>query len=76
MVEGLKKIEEQEEKIKKKRREKLSHLIEIHKEVYKHAMKKNKSKATTGGGGQRKYNGGFRKKQKKASHIKRAKEMY
>ena len=37
---GLKKIEEQEKKMKEKKEKKLSHLIEIHKEVYKHHMKK------------------------------------
>lgn len=40
LIEGLGRIEERERKIKEKKREKLSHLIEIHKEVYKHYCKR------------------------------------
>ena len=43
--------------------------------MYKHAVAKNKVAKKTNTG-KVVYNGGFRKKQKKPSHIKKMKELY
>jgi hypothetical protein len=70
LIQGLERIEAKERKLKEKKREKYSHLIEIHKEVYKHHLKMGGSKEPPN----RRVN--LKNKKKRLSYIKKMKLVF
>jgi hypothetical protein len=69
LIQGLERIEEKEKKLKEKHRQKFSHLIEIHKEVYKHYVKKGNNDPPN-----RRVN--TKGKKKRLSYIKKMKILF